>query len=219
MFALAGPVMGVAAELYRYKDHSGNTVIDDHVPPEFVKNGYEVVNSKGVVLRVVPRQLSEEEQKAADALKEQELEAQREEARMREWDESLLRRYSTVADIEAARERALNDLRIRVSILKSNRRGLKQQVENYQSEAAELERRGRKVGADHLSAISDLQSEIATTERSIGEREEEIADVEAAFAADIARFEEIQDMVEFRRQALDERAGRSRDKAVEDPRR
>ena len=58
--------------------------------------------------------------------------ASAEQQRLREWDESLLLRYSTVADIEAARERALRDLRIRLSILKGNKRSLKQQAENYQ---------------------------------------------------------------------------------------
>ena len=71
-------------------------------------------------------------------------------------------RYSTIEDIEAARERALRDLRIRVSILKSNKRSLKQQVENYQAQAADLERSGKEVDVERLQVIEDLQGEIAT---------------------------------------------------------
>jgi hypothetical protein len=70
-------------------------------------------------------------------------------------------RYSTVADIEAARDRALRDLQIRLSILKGNRRSLKQKVENYQAQAADLERRGMQVDVARLRTIEDLQSEIA----------------------------------------------------------
>ncbi len=185
-----------AGNMYRYTNDQGNLVMDDHVPPEYVKDGYEVVNPDGVVIEVVPRQLTAEEQKSADA-------AAAEEKRLREWDTTLLRRYSSVEDIEAARDRTLNDLNIRVSILKSNRRSLKHQVENYQSQAAELERRGQKVDKERLDAISSLQTEIANTEKAIADREQEIAGVTADYAADIERFEQIQDKVEFRRKAAE----------------
>jgi len=218
---LAGGVVpdGLARNLYRYVNDQGNTVVDYQVPPEYVKNGYEVLSSKGVVLRVVPRQLSEEQQKAADAHRQQEEAAQAEEKRLREWDESLLLRYSTVEDIEAARERALRDLRIRVSILKSNKFALRQQVENYQSQAAELERRGQKVDAERLQVIKDLQGEIASTDRAISDRLKEIGAVEAAFAADIERFKQIQDKVQFRQQHAQEQRKAVQQAGRDDPRR
>ena len=196
------PASAKGKNLYRYTNDEGNIVVDYQVPPEYVKKGYEVLSSEGVVLRVVPRELSAEERKIADAQERLEAEARAEEQRLREWDETLLRRYSTIEDIEAARERALMDLRIRVSILKGNKRSLKQQVENYQAQAAELERMGQQVDMARLSAIDDLQSEIATTDRSIRDREQEIKDVSAAYDADIQRFEALLELVAFRRAML-----------------
>jgi len=184
---------------YRYTNDIGNTVVDDHVPPEHVKKGYEVLNSKGVVIKVVPRELTEEEQKVADADKLREERARAEEERLRAWDETLLMRYSTIEDIEAARERALSDLKIRVSILKSNKRSLKQQVENYQAQAAEMERMGQEVDVERLAAIEELQSQIGSTERAIVDREEEIEAVNAAYGADIERFSMLLEVVEYRR--------------------
>lgn len=201
--ALVLPAFALSADFYRYTNDQGVTVVDDHVPPEHVKKGYEVVNEKGVVIRVVPRELTPEEQEVADAHKQQEQRALAEQQRLKEWDESLLMRYSTIEDIEAAKERALMDLRIRVSILKSNKRSLKQQVENYQSEAAEMERMGNEVDVSRLGKIEDLQSEIATTDRAIVDRENEIEAVSSAYDADIERFTMLQDMVEFRRAAMD----------------
>ncbi len=204
-----GPILAVlllvlpgavgAAEFYRYTNDEGVMVVDDHVPPDRVKMGYEVVNEKGVVIRVVPRELTPEEQEVADALKLQEQRAQAEQQRLKEWDESLLMRYSTVEDIEAAKKRALMDLRIRVSILRGNKRSFKQQVENYQAEAAEMERMGQQVDAARIAKIEDLQSEIATTDRSIADREDEIEAVSAAYDADIERFTHLQELVELRR--------------------
>ncbi|MEP4145735.1 MAG: hypothetical protein ABJL54_00870 [Halioglobus sp.] len=208
----------LAAELYRYMNDEGSTVVGFQVPPEHVKKGYEVVNDKGVVVRVVPRELSEEEQKQADVQKRLEEEAVAEQLRLQEWDEALLLRYSSIEDIEAAEERALRDLRIRVSIIKSNKRSLKQQVENYQAQAAEMERLGREVDVERLQAIEDLQSEIAISDRAIADRQIEIEAVEAAYKSDIDRFAVLLDMVEFRRNMMAQQRAEQQ-KTSQDPRR
>jgi chromosome segregation ATPase len=188
-----------AADLYRYINDEGNVVVDYSVPPEFVSRGYEVLNEDGTVIRVVPRALTEEEKKQRNAEQKQAESAEAEQRRLREWDESLMRRYSTIEDIEDARDRALQDLRIRVSILKSNRRSLKQQVENYQAQAADLERSGKEVDLARIATIEDLQDEIASTERSIADREREINLVAESYERDIERFGLLLDVVERRR--------------------
>jgi hypothetical protein len=208
----------LAGNLYRYINSDGVTVVDYQVPAEYVSKGYEILNADGMVIRVVPRELTEEEKKVRNAEQEMQAAASAEEQRLREWDESLLLRYSTVADIEAARERALRDLRIRMSILKSNKRSLKQQVENYQAQAADLERSGREVDVARLSAIEDIQTEIESTDRSINDREKEIEEVSAAYQKDIERFEMLLEVVELR-QTLLARQQEEREKESGDPRR
>ena len=52
--------------LYRYKNDVGGTVVDWHVPAKFAGRGYEVLNSQGQVIEVVPRQLSEGELQSKD---------------------------------------------------------------------------------------------------------------------------------------------------------
>jgi hypothetical protein len=173
-------------------------VVDYQVPADYVGKGYEVLNSDGMVIQVVPRELTEEEKKVRNAQQELEAAATAEEQRLREWDESLLLRYSTVADIEAARERALRDLRIRLSILKGNKRSLKQQAENYQAQAADMERSGQQVDVARLGAIENIQKEIETTDRAIDDRAKEIEEVSAAFQQDIERFEMLLEVVELR---------------------
>lgn len=190
---------GVARELYRYKNSDGNVVIAYQVPPDAISNGYEVVNESGVVLRVVPPQLDAAAR--ADMTEQERLagEAEKERERLREWDETLLLRYSTIEDIEAARDRALRDLRIRVSILKGKLRSLKQQVENYQALAADQERMGFSVTDEHLNAIEDLRAEITITERAEDDRQNEIAQVDSKYTDDIERFRTLLDIVEMRR--------------------
>ncbi|MDH3991654.1 MAG: hypothetical protein OEV47_02020 [Gammaproteobacteria bacterium] len=194
--------VALSRDLYRYYDGEGKMVIDYRVPAEYAGAGYEVLNEDGVVIKVVPRELTEEEKQQRNALEIQQAAAEAEQERLRKWDESLLLRYSTIADIEDMRERSLRDLRIRVSILKSNRRSLKQQVENYQSQAADLERRGQEVDVDRLQVIEELQREIAATDRAIAERQREIQEVSAGYQADIERFAQLLEVVELRRSML-----------------
>lgn len=211
----AGTMAGVApgawsAELYRYTNDDGNLVIAYQVPPEAVANGYEVLNAKGVVVRVVAPTLDEDERASRSEQQRAEALAEEERERLREWDETLLLRYSTVEDIEAARDRALRDLRIRVSILKGKLRSLKQQIENYQALAADQERMGNKVNDDHLQAIKDLRSEIVSTERAVDDRQREIAQVDAEYGRDITRFTKLLDIVEMRRSmAVGDESGES----------
>lgn len=215
---LAGSAALAQGSLYRYINAQGNTVVDYQVPAEYVSQGYEVLNMDGVVVHVVPRELTEEEKKVLNAQQEVEAKARAEEQRLREWDESLLLRYSTVADIEAAEERALRELRIRLSILKSNKRSLRQQVENYQAQAADLERSGMEVDVARIVAIEDIQAEIETTDRSIIDRERQIEDVEAAYQRDIERFEMLLEVVELRNTLLAQQR-EQREKENADPRR
>jgi len=192
-------VTAYSRELYRYTNKEGNTVVDDRVPREYVAGGYEVITEDGIVITVVPPVLSSEELEQMGLKQQLALTAAAEEERLRKWDESLLLRYSSVEDIEAARDRAIQELNIRVSILKSNIRFLKQQVENYQTAAANTERNGGTVDVSRLAAIDDLQAEIISTERSITDRQEEISRTEEKYQLDIDRFKTLLEVVELRR--------------------
>jgi vacuolar-type H+-ATPase subunit I/STV1 len=188
-----------AQELYRYTNASGNTVIDYQVPAEYMDGGYEVLNTDGVVLRVIPRELTDEERAAWTDQERRDAQVEAERERLRKWDESLLLRYSSVADIEDAQSRALRDLRIRLNILKGNKRSLKHQVENYQVQAADLERAGTRVSPELLSAIEALQDQIELADRAIADRNREISEVSESYQFDIERFEQLQEIVELRR--------------------
>jgi hypothetical protein len=184
--------------LYRYVNEDGVTVINYSVPPEQVHRGYEVLNPDGSVYKVVPRTLTEEEIADQSSAAYQKRVDAEEAERLRKWDESLLLRYSSIEDIEAARDRALSDLRIRISILQSNIRSLQSQVESNQRRAADAERMGREVPVDVVATIDGLQGEIVETQRSIRDRRREIDVVEQGYQRDIDRFEVLLDKVELR---------------------
>jgi hypothetical protein len=187
-----GNVSAAGTRLYRYTTDKGVVAVDDHVPPEFAKNGYEVLSPDGRVLETVPRQLTGEEgarKRAAEA----------EAKRLQEWDKNLLLRYSSVDDIASARDRALYEIDIRLSILRSNLASVKGQVEREQEKAADIERRGSAVPEAISTNIDKLKAEVAGIEDSITERLKDKETTRASYQKDIDRFKTLQDVVQYRR--------------------
>ena len=197
-----------ADNLYRYKNNEGGTVVDWHVPAKFAGRGYEVLSPLGEVIKVVPRQLSDSELNDKDLVERLKRGAEAERARLAEWDRFLLLRYSTVEDIDAARDRALRELKIRLSILASNQRVARGRLETALSRLADFERRGEDALPQDLEAVEILRSEIAAAGRSIEEREGQVAAVTEDYARDRNRFAQLQDVVLLRRSLSRDRASR-----------
>ncbi|WP_148042181.1 hypothetical protein [Zhongshania marina] len=200
MLMIVGAPLSAETLYYRYPSTNGTVVIDSSVPPDAVPRGYDVIRIDGSVVKTVPPRLSEAELKAR-AL-ELEVAAARAEAdaKTRKWDESLLLRYSSVQDIEVAKVRALNDIKVRISILKSNLSTIKQQILKNQSEAAELERRGQDVPEALMETLASLRREVTTTEQHINSRTLELDSVANNYERDKARFAHLQEQVEKRMQ-------------------
>ena len=185
--------------LYRYKNDVGGTVVDWHVPAKFAGRGYQVLNSPGQVIEVVPRQLSEGELQNKDLVERLKQDAEVERARLAEWDKFLLLRYSSVDDIDAARERGLRELKIRLSILASNQRVSGSRLESLLARVADTERRGDAPLQQDVDAIAALRTEIASTGRAIEEREAQVLEITRDYRQDRERFEQLQDVVLLRR--------------------
>jgi chromosome segregation ATPase len=191
--ALAGLALACQAALaeelfYRYENTDGVTVIDDHVPPDLAYKGYTVLSRTGRVIEVVPRALSEAERNDPNGQAVRlRLEAE-DRARQKRFDQALLTRYSTVADIEDAKLRKVNEVKVRINMLKGNIAALRQQLESLQQDAAGYEREGQAVPADLPKTIESLRAEIAKSEAQIGRHDVELKATELRYDMEIQRF-------------------------------
>jgi len=177
------PLSGVAAaaELYRYVDDKGVTVLSRQgVPPEFIGKGYEVLNDQGRVLRVVPPAPTAEEFARIQAAK----------ARAGS-DAQLLRLYSSVDDVDRARERKLAELDGVTGVARGNLQSVRTQQANLQSQAADHERAGRTVPDHLLAQIENLKSEQQRLLRDIARYQDARQQAELRFSADRTRLAEL----------------------------
>lgn len=188
-----------AQNLYRYTNNENVQVIDGHIPPEFVAKGYDIIRRDGTLIKRIPRQLTEEELLLQNTEEARERLRQEEEQKLQAWDESLMLRYSSVEDIEAAKKRALSELNIRISILRSNLLSVKTQIENQQRKAADIERRGSEAPQALLDNIKSFKIEIEDIEEAIAQRQKEIQTVEDSYQRDIARFSTLLNRIKMRR--------------------
>lgn len=182
--ALCVTAVSVSAEgkvYYRYLNAEGVKVIDQQIPPEYVQKGYEVVTSRGEVIKTVePAVSAEEAEKMAEKrIRDDQLAA---------WDTELRRRYSRVGDIDAAKERKLAQVKGSIAILDSNIRNLKKQISQQHANAANSERRGHAVPEAVLKTLSALEEELKLTEEQVEQRNEQYRNIEEKYEEDKQRF-------------------------------
>ena len=165
-----------AGQLYRYINDNGVTVLDRSVPPQFVGRGYEVLDMDGRVKKVIPAALSPEERQAQRA-------AEQEQQRQRSADETLLRLYSSVADLDRAHTRQVQQIEALIATAEAGLLTLRSQRDDVQSRAASQERAGREVDAQLLRQLDSIDAERRRLERQIAAHRAEIETVNAAFAS------------------------------------
>ena len=176
-----------AMRMYRYENAQGVKVIDYQVPPEYVSKGYEVLNSQGRVIEVVPRSLTPVELMA----KMKEEKRKLDEAHQAEEDKKLLTIFSSPADAERARDRKLEAIDAYINITRGNVLKMKDDFTYTQAQAAERERAGQAVPDFQLEKIESLQRQMDQAEESIQEKEKEKAVIRAEYAKHIDRLREL----------------------------
>jgi hypothetical protein len=169
------------AVLYRYVDSRGVMVLDRQgVPPEYVANGYEILNAQGRVVEVVPPAPSAEEIRDAQAARVQAAA-----------DAQLLSLYGTVDDLDRARNRQLAELDGLIAVAKGNIQNLDGQQRALQSQAADLERAGKPVPQSLVDQMDNLRDQQHNLDLSIQRNQQTRLQTEAAFERDRARMQRL----------------------------
>jgi hypothetical protein len=179
--------------LYRYLDNNGNVVLNSTIPPEFVGQGYQVLNEKGRLMETVPPALTAEQIAARDAerMRQQALEA--EHKRQLEIDQELKLLYSHPNDLVRTLRRRILDiqgvLQLRHTQIEAGRR----EISELEGRAADAQRQGREIPDSLIGSIARLRKEIANNQADIEQGHQEMARVLEEFDANIQRMEVITD--------------------------
>ena len=176
----AGCWVGVAAaqgQYYRYVNEEGVKVMGHSIPPEYVKNGYEIVSTNGRVVEVV--------EPAPDP---EFVEQERAKAELKAEYELLARRYSTVRDIEAAKQRKLVHVDASIVLVDSSLENIQEEVDDITARAAGFERAGKDVPKNILDTLAALNEKLAATRAIRAQRIEEKSIIEERFSKELQLF-------------------------------
>jgi hypothetical protein len=173
--------------LYRYKDDSGGIVMGVTVPPEFAKNGYEILNSNGRVIQTVDPALTPEQ--IEEKRKLEKLEADRK-AQLEE-NRILLKRYSHPDDAIRAEMRKLQDLQAVIKLKQGNILSQKTKLEEAETEAANRERAGQSIPDHILNEVNRANQEIASLKGEIENHISEMEVVKQEYNAIVDRLKKI----------------------------
>ena len=161
-----------------------------------------MLNESGQIVRVMPPAKTDtdtELEQDAAAARAQEAQAAAQAAKL-ERDTLLLRRYSTIQDIKAARDRSPRELDIRNAIPNSRRDILSQQLALHQ---AALDKTGPSVESASQyeeETVAVLKAEIQSLDEATEGRQQQSAASAEAYGRDIGRFAELEEIVAPRRQ-------------------
>lgn len=179
------------ANTYRYKDDRGRTVHGSTVPPQYVKNGYEVLNDRGQVIQVVPRAKTPEELAAEEATRAEREAAEALARAQREKDNLLLRLYRSPAEIARKRDERVTLIDGQLTALAAALAKIETELERLQKSIDLLQASGNTAPEQTLETLRIQQEErdrfIAQRERLEADKATTIADA----AADMARLAEL----------------------------
>lgn len=173
-----------AGSLYRYRNIEGNLVIDHEIPPEYVAGGYEVLSNTGRVEQVVPPHRVEPEEPEGDGGVVTSEDASQQ---LRD-DQMLLRSYSEISELEAAKDRRLSQLTREVEIIQSNISKNQDMLVAARTKAANYQRSGQAVPELVLKNMDDLVILQKDAEQMLSLREREYAATKQRYSRYIERF-------------------------------
>jgi hypothetical protein len=178
---------------FRCKDRNGQTRYGDSMPAECAGLDTEVLNDRGILLRVI-----EGEKTRASRLERETVEAkerkEREQRALR--DHTLIETYLNVEDIERLRDQRLEQLVAQYRVTEQNLANLLERQTRLDSQVSRFRPYSDKPNAPPLP--ENLAAEIVNTvnslrvyKESLAANSKEQAHLRETFAADIKRFKEL----------------------------
>jgi len=192
--ALALP-LAAEAGIKCWTNKEGVRECGNSVPPEYAQGEHVEKNKSGLVVKKQERSrtheelAAERERRAADAKAKADAKAAAEQRAKA--DRVLLDTFSSEDDLVLARDGQLTNVEAQIKITESHVAKLNKQLDQMIGQAADVEKRGRKVPDNLTGNIESVRDQIDDQHAFIADKRREQDTIRAKFDADIARFREL----------------------------
>jgi len=179
------------AQLYRWVDENGQVQFGDRIPPQYSKNGHEVLSEDGRVLEQIEREKTKEEVAVIEAeLARQEILRKQREEQARN-DATLMRTFTSTEDIDRTLDQRVSSIQSQINrdqaSIGSHEYDLRSSLrkkKNYQS-------RDEIVPHQLVLNISELRSRLRTLDDEIMKKKQMQLEIRSELTADKERFLEL----------------------------
>jgi len=182
-------VVGTAqAQMYRWVDGNGRVHYSDTPPTTYQRSGGAEMNKQGLVIK---RTQSEAERQAEAARLAEQKRIQAEQNKQAQLDRALMSTYTTEAEIDLARDRALEHHKLAIKGAEIRGKAVDANLADLKARIASIEKAGRPVGAGLKDQLDQATREQQELKRTVHSNEEAMMQVREKYAADKARFIEL----------------------------
>jgi hypothetical protein len=178
---------------FRCKDRNGQTQYGDSMPPECAGQDTEVLNDRGMQVRLIEGEATKQKRLLREA-EEAKVRKEKDQHALR--DRTLIETYLTVADIERLRDSRLEQLTAQYHLTEQNIATLRDRQNRLQAQVARFKPYSDQPNAPPLP--ENLAAEMVNTvnglrvyQESLSSNRREQAELTEQFASDIRRFKEL----------------------------
>jgi chromosome segregation ATPase len=176
-----------AKSIVCWTDDKGQRACGDRVPPEYARKERQVFNERGMVVDTKPREKTLEEIADAERKAQEEREAKRAAEAQAAYDRFLRQTYTSVADIETARDSRLAALDARLQLAEKALSDSEAALTDLRSRSAEDSEDADKL-AKQIRSFEASRNSNSNAVASLRKEREELV---ASYRRDIARYREL----------------------------
>jgi len=176
------------AQMYRWVDGNGRVHYSDTPPVTFQKSGGAELSKQGNVIR---RTQSETERQAEAERRAEQKRIEVEQGKQAQLDRALTQTYTTEAEIDLARDRALEHHKLAIRGAEIRGKAVDANLAELKARIANIEKAGRPVSPNLKEQLDQAIRESLDLKRTILNNEEAMVQVGEKYAADKARFREL----------------------------
>jgi TolA-binding protein len=176
------------ATMYRWVDGKGRVHYSDTPPTTYQQSGGAEMNKQGQVIR---RTQSEAERRAEAERQTEQKRIDAEQQKQAQLDRALMSTYTTEAEIDLARDRALDHHKLAIHGAEIRGRAVEANLTDLKTRIAQIKKSGRPVGPGLTDQLDQANREFQELKRTIQGNEEAMVKVREKYAADKMRFREL----------------------------
>jgi hypothetical protein len=173
------------ATMYRWVDGNGRVHYSDTPPTTFQKSGGAELSKQGNLIR---RTQSETERRAEAERRAEQKRIEVEQGKQAQLDRALTQTYTTEAEIDLARDRALEHHKLAIKGAEIRGKAVEANLAELKARIANIEKTGRPVSPNLKERLDQVTRESLDLKRTILNNEEAMVQVGEKYAADKLRF-------------------------------